>query len=112
MGAHTDELVDEANETSKHVIVGKPFTQELAAAQRLTEMVEARGLKLAMTHQLRYLAGQRTVRRLMTEWTYGEVQSGYMITCKARGREHLDGEHSQLWRMAVHEIDSLMSMMN
>ena len=62
-----DELVEAAIEADKHVMVEKPFTLELAPAKRLTEMAEARDLKIVVTQQWRYLPGQRTVRRLMKE---------------------------------------------
>ena len=107
-----DELVEAAIEAGKHVMVEKPFTLQLAPAKRLTEMAEARGLKIVVTQQWRYLPGQRTVRRLMAEGTYGEPQTGHMLTYKARGGEYPDSEHSQLWQMTVHEIDSLIAMVN
>jgi predicted dehydrogenase len=107
-----DELVEAAIEAGKHVMVEKPFTLQLAPAKRLTEMAEARGLKIVVTQQWRYLPGQRTVRRLMTEGAYGEPQAGHMLTYKARGGEYPDSEHSQLWQMTVHEIDSLIAMVN
>ncbi len=107
-----DELVEEAIEAGKHVMVEKPFTLQLAPAKRLTERAEARGLKIVVTQQWRYLPGQRTVRRLMTEGAYGEPQTGHMFTYKARGGEYPDSEHSQLWQMTVHEIDSLIAMVN
>ena len=107
-----DELVERAIEAGKHVMVEKPFTLKLGPAQRLTEMAEARGLKIVVTQQWRYMPGQRTVRRLMTEGAYGEPQTGHMLTYKARGGEYPDSEHSQLWQMTVHEIDSLIAMVN
>ena len=55
-----DELVEAAIEADKHVMVEKPFTLQLAPAKRLTEMAEARGLKIVVTQQWRYLPGQRT----------------------------------------------------
>ena len=107
-----DELVEAAIEAGKHVMVEKPFVLQLAPDQRLTEMAEARGLKIVITQQWRYMPGQRTVRRLMTERAYGEPQTGHMLTYKARGSEYPDSDHSQLWQMTVHEIDSLIAMVN
>lgn len=107
-----DELVEAAIEAGKHVMVEKPFVLQLALGQRLTEMAEARGLKIVITQQWRYMPGQRTVRRLMAERAYGEPQTGHMLTYKARGSECPDSDHSQLWQMTVHEIDSLIAMVN
>ena len=107
-----DGLVEAAIEADKHIMVEKPFTLQLAPAQRLTEMAQARGLKIVVTQQWRYMPGQCTVRRLLTEAAYGEPQTGHMLTYKARGGEYPDSEHSQLWQMTVHEIDSLIAMVN
>jgi len=96
-----DELVEAAIEAGKHVMVEKPFVLQLAPDQRLTEMAEARGLKIVITQQWRYMPGQRTVRRLMTERAYGEPQTGHMLTYKARGSECPDSDHSQLWQMTA-----------
>jgi len=38
-------------------MVDKPFTLELAPAQRLIEMADARGLKVVVTQQWRYMPG-------------------------------------------------------
>ncbi len=46
-----DELVEAAIEAGKHVMVEKPFVLQLALGQRLTEMAEARGLKIVITQQ-------------------------------------------------------------
>ncbi len=107
-----DRLVQTAIESDKHIMVEKPFTLELAPAQRLTTMAEARDLKIVVTQQWRYMPGQRTVRRLMTDSAYGEAQTGHLLSYKARGGEYPDSDHSQLWQMTVHEIDSLIAMVN
>ena len=107
-----DPLVEEAIEAGKHIMVEKPFTLEVAPARRLTEMAEARNLKIVVTQQWRYMPGRRMIRRLMTEKAYGELQTGHMVTYKARGGEYPDSEHSQLWQMTVHEIDALVAMVN
>ena len=107
-----DPLVEEAIEAGKHIMVEKPFTLEVAPARRLTEMAEARDLKIVVTQQWRYMPGRRMIRRLMTEKAYGELQTGHMVTYKARGGEYPDSEHSQLWQMTVHEIDALVAMVN
>ena len=51
------------------------------------------------------------MRRLIAQRVHGEPQVGHMVTYKPRGGEYADSEHSQLWQMTVHEIDSVMSMM-
>ena len=48
----------------------------------------------------------------MTERAYGEPQAGHLLSYKARGGEYSDSDHSQLWQMTAHEIDSLIAMVN
>ena len=107
-----EELVEKALRAGKHVLVEKPYASTLATAKRLQELAESLGCKVAVNTQWRYMPGQRTMRRLMTERAYGEPQTGHMVTYKARGGEYPDSPQSQLWQMTVHEADSLLSMMN
>ena len=107
-----EQLVEQALVAGKHVLVEKPFTSTLAAAQELLELPESRELKIVVTQQWRYLAGQRTVRRLMTEGAFGEPQTGHTLRYKARGGEYPDSPQSQLWQQTVHDVDSLIAMMN
>ncbi|MBM4437555.1 MAG: Gfo/Idh/MocA family oxidoreductase [Actinobacteria bacterium] len=107
-----EELVGKALRAGKHVLVEKPYASTLAAAQELQALADQRGCKVVVNQQWRYMPGQRTVRRLMTERAYGEPQTGHMVTYKARGGEYPDSPQSQLWQMTVHEVDSLLAMMN
>ena len=101
-------LVEQALRAGKHVMVEKPFVLNLGAGQHLLELAAAQDRKIAVTQQWRYMPGQRTVRRLMS----GQLQTGHLHTYKARGGEYPDSEHAQLWQMTVHEVDSLIAMMN
>ena len=105
-------LVEQALRAGKHVMVEKPFVLNLEAGQHLLELAAAQDRKIAVTQQWRYMPGQRTVRRLMSAQTYGQPQTGHLHTYKARGGEYPDSEHAQLWQMTVHEVDSLIAMMN
>jgi predicted dehydrogenase len=106
-----EELIEAALAAGKHMLVEKPFTSTLASAQALLAKAEQRGLKIVVTQQWRYLRGQRTLRRLLRERRWGQPQAGHMVSYKARNGEYPDSEHSQLWQMTVHEVDSLLSMM-
>jgi predicted dehydrogenase len=106
------DLIDQALEAGKHVMVEKPFTLELDDAMRLLEKASQKGLKIVVTQQWRYLPGQRTVRRLLAASEYGTVLAGHLVSYKARGGEYPDSKHSQLWQMTIHEIDSLIAMMS
>ncbi len=105
-------LIEKALQAGKHVLVEKPFTVELESARRLLDSAESRGLKIVVTQQWRYLPGQRTVRRLLGADACGTAQMGHIYSYKARGGEYPDSPYSQLWQMTVHEVDSLIAMMN
>ena len=110
--ARTHELlVGQALDAGKHVLVEKPYALTLPAARILQDKANAAGLKVVVNQQWRYMPGQRTMRRLIAERVHGEPQVGHMVTYKPRGGEYPDSEHSQLWQMTVHEIDSVISMM-
>ena len=104
-------LVAQALAAGAHVLVEKPFTLTVASARRLLAIAEERGRKIVVTQQWRYLPGQRTMRRLLAERRWGQPQEGHLVSYKARGGEYPDSEHSQLWQMTVHEVDSLLAMM-
>ena len=106
------ELVEQALRARKHVLVEKPFTVRLDAAERLLDIADAGDLKIVVTQQFRYMPGQRMVRRLLSEGAYGEPQTGHVLTYKARHGEYADSPYSQLWQMTVHEVDSVTAMMN
>ena len=106
-----ESLVAQALDAGAHVLVEKPFTLTVASARRLLAMAEERGRKIVVTQQWRYLPGQRTMRRLLAERRWGQPQEGHLVSYKARGGEYPDSEHSQLWQMTVHEVDSLLAMM-
>ena len=106
-----EEVVGQALEAGKHVLVEKPYTLTLATSRALQQRADAAGLRVVVNQQWRYMPGQRTVRRILNDRVYGEPQVGHLVTYKARGSEYPDSTHSQLWQMTVHEIDSVISMM-
>lgn len=104
-------IVGQAIDAEKHILVEKPYALTLATSRALQARATEAGLRVVVNQQWRYKPGQRAVRKLLTEQTYGEPQVGHLATYKARGSEYPDSEHSQLWQMTVHEIDSVISMM-
>ena len=104
-------LVAQALQAGAHVLVEKPLTLTVASTRRLLDLADERGRKIVVTQQWRYLPGQRTMRRLLTERRWGRPQAGHLVSYKARTGEYPDSEHSQLWQMTVHEVDSLLAMM-
>ena len=105
-------IVGQAIDAQKHILVEKPYALTLATSRSLQDRATAAGLKVVVNQQWRYKPGQRAVRQLLAEQAYGQAQVGHLVTYKARGSEYPDSEHSQLWQMTVHEIDSVLSLIH
>lgn len=105
-------LVEQALLADKHLLVEKPFVLDLEPAKRLLNLAESRERKVVINQQWRYMPAQRTIRRLMRENAYGEPQCAHFLGYKSRGGEYPDSPYSQLWQMTVHEVDSIISMLN
>ena len=57
----------------KHAIVEKAFTTTLAEAQELTELAQAKGLKLAVFQNRRWDSDFKTVQKILADNTLGEI---------------------------------------
>ena len=105
-------MVEQALRADKHVLAEKPFVVEFEPAKRLLDLADNRHLKVVVNQQWRYMPAQRTIRRLMREKAYGEAQCAHFVGYKSRGSEYPDSPYGQLWQMTVHEVDSILSMLN
>lgn len=104
------EQIEEALAAGKHVMVEKPFTVDLAQAERLVAMADARGLKVMVTQQVRYFPSNYTLRRLFRVKTFGEIGYVQLIFHKFRPTPYRTSPHQQLWQMSVHELDTLRAI--
>lgn len=102
--------IEEALAAGKHIMVEKPFTIDLAQAERLVSMAEARGLKIMVTQQARYFPAHYTLQRFLREKTYGEIGCAQLVFHKFRPTPYRPSPHQQLWQMSVHELDTLRAI--
>ena len=92
------------------VLVEKPFTATLPEALQLVRLAEEKGLPLMVAQNYRYLRSFRTARQVIAEGVLGRVG---IVVCQyfrvphemANSLSRL--EHSVLWGMGVHHLDTL-----
>jgi predicted dehydrogenase len=104
------EQVDAAIDAGKHVMVEKPFTVDLAQAERAVKKAEQRGVKIVVGQNMRYLAPVRTMARLIRERAYGRPGYFNHVFHKVRPTPYNLSPHQQLWQMSVHDLDSIRSL--
>lgn len=93
-----------AIEAGCHVLVDKPFTPDVATADRLIAAAERRGVQIAVAHQSRYLEPFATALRLVAE---GEI--GTLLSMHGRVKEDRRGGMEDVMCCGVH-ITDLMRM--
>ncbi|HEV2126444.1 MAG TPA: Gfo/Idh/MocA family oxidoreductase, partial [Chloroflexota bacterium] len=95
-----------ALEAGKHVLVEKPFVHDLAEAEALVALAEARDLRLVVAQNYRCNPPQQTLRSLLAENAYGPA--GYATYVHHRYRPEpraFTMPHSMLIEMSVHHFD-------
>lgn len=108
---HARQCLD-AVRAGKHVLVEKPFTKSLAHARQIVDEAEERGLRVVVCQNARYAALPQTIRRLVTEETYGRPSFGLMTKYGWRPGVHHSGMdlHSYLWERGIHDLDAMRYM--
>ena len=112
LAAH-ESLTRAALESGLHVLVEKPFTDELARAEDLVRLAETKGRTLMVSQNYRWFPAVRTATRLVAEGSLGRL---YAIAIdfrrndasppKPRRRHHADIQ-PLLIDMSVHHFDLL-----
>ncbi len=92
------------------VLVEKPFTLSLQEAADLVSLAELNKTPLLVAQNYRYLRSFRTVKRLVSDGTLGNV--GTVVCQYYRSPHHMAAslsklEHSVLWGVGVHHLDAL-----
>lgn len=89
-----------AVEAGCHVFVDKPFTTDLASADRIIAACEAKGVKLAIAYQSRYIEPFLTARRMVAN---GEI--GRLLSMHGRVKEDHRGGGEDVMCCGVHITD-------
>ncbi len=108
-------LVEAALRAGKHVLSQKPFALDLAAARRLVDLAEAKGLRLAVNQNGRWAPHWSFIRHAIARGLIGEVIAAH---CSVHWNHNwvagtsLDAvQHLVLFDFAVHWFDILTCFM-
>lgn len=108
-------LIERAAASGRHVLVEKPMTLDLAEADRVVSVCEARSVLLGVVHQQRARASTRTLRDLLGDGALGRPLLASVLHTWFRGPGGEEG-----WRglpglgggvlldQAIHAIDLLV----
>jgi predicted dehydrogenase len=99
-----------ALQAGRHVLTEKCFTVGLAEAERCVAEADRRGRKLMVVQNWRRTRPARTLRRLVAEERYGPPGLFLLSYFKARGAPYNASPHMHLWQMAVHELDTILAV--
>lgn len=94
----------------RHVLTEKCFTVGLAEAEECVAEAARQERKIMVVQNARLHPPMRTLRRLVAEETYGPLGLFNMAFYKARGRPYNLSPHMHLWQQGVHELDSLVGV--
>lgn len=65
------EIAERAISAGKHLLCQKPFSDSIAAAERVVALAEASGVKIAVNQQMRWDAGIRVAKQLIEQGAIG-----------------------------------------
>ena len=106
-------LARAAIDAELHVLVEKPFTPSVAAAEEIVRAASAKGVMLMVSQNYRFFPASRTVARLVEEGSLGDLYDVAIdfrrySAASANGRaRHHDDEQPLLVDMSIHHFDLL-----
>lgn len=86
--AERKEIVIEAAQAGKHILLQKPFAHTLYAAKAMVEAAEQAGVKLMINQQARYAPAHKAITLLIERGAIGRV---YQIEHRVRGNQDVRG---------------------
>lgn len=117
-GLHAQVVID-ALEAGKHVLVEKPIALSLEDADRMIALAEEKGLTLGVVLQNRYNSPMQQVRRLVDEGKLGRIYLGNATVRWYRPQSYYEDDWHGTWAMdggalmnqSIHHIDALQWFM-
>lgn len=97
-----------ALEAGKHVFVEKPLCLDLAEAEALRALADARGLTLMVGHLLLYHAAFRKLKEVVAEGRVGTLRYVYSHRLSL-GK--IRREENALWSFAPHDVSMILSLL-
>jgi predicted dehydrogenase len=94
------EMVRAAAECGAHILMEKPFAQNLADADSMIEIAERRNIKIQVGHTARVMPVTRLARELITGGALGQI-----IEARGRGKEDKRAGGEDLIVLGTHTFD-------
>ncbi len=107
-------MIEAALKAGKHVLSQKPFVTDLDAGQRMVELADAQGVKLAVNQNGRWAPYQSWIREAVTAGLLGELHTVdsamYWDHGWIGGTPFEDIDDLLLYDFAIHRFDFLSSL--
>jgi predicted dehydrogenase len=94
-------------EAGKNCFVEKPLAQDVASAQRLTDIAEDRGLVLMVGHLLCYHPGVRQLADLISRGELGQIR---YVHSQRLNLGKLRTDENALWSLGAHDVSVLLEL--
>ncbi|MCR5176503.1 MAG: Gfo/Idh/MocA family oxidoreductase [Anaerovibrio sp.] len=104
-----------------NVIIEKPMTMSVSDAQKIIDLAEERGVKVAACHQNRFNIAVQKLRQAVDEHRFGKISHGSVNVRWSRGKNYYNQaswrgtwaqEGGALLNQCIHGIDLLCWMMD
>jgi len=108
-------ILEDALKARKHVLSQKPFVLDLAAGQRLVDLADKRGVKLAVNQNGRWAPHFSYIRNAIAQGVIGEVSAAHLDVSWnhnwVKGTDFEKVRHLILYDFAIHWFDILTQFM-
>ena len=102
------DLARRAIESGKDVLVEKPMTLDLAAAQRLVDLAEERGRIVMVGHLLEYHPAVEKMKHMLDSNDFGDIYYAYSERTNL-GR--IRSDENAMWSLAPHDISIILYLL-
>jgi predicted dehydrogenase len=95
------ELAKEALENGKHIFVEKPFTSNVAQAEKLIELAQHKNLKIMVDHTFLFTGAIKKIKQLLQEGTLGKL---YYYDSTRVNLGLFQHDVNVIWDLAPHDL--------
>jgi predicted dehydrogenase len=103
------QIASQCLEAGKHVLLEKPMTTNVADAEKLIDLAEARGLTLMVGHIYLYNAGIRKIKSLVDQGNMGQL---YYLYGQRTNLGPIRYDVNAVWDLAPHDISIMNYLLN
>ena len=95
------ELAKEALENGKHIFVEKPFTSNVAQAEKLIELAQQKNLKIMVDHTFLFTGAVKKIKQLLQEGSLGKL---YYYDSTRVNLGLFQHDINVIWDLAPHDL--------